>query len=180
MPKESKKRKLDSSSAASPSGSLSTDTKHLKQALRKPDSFVVVQSLSNALDNMPPETVRMLKEVLTPIFQAENELQHCVRCHQTFPPGRNTNSSCVVRCEANSDVEAGKYHSYMFDCCGKMRYGEDMKKGLVCYTAKHTINPKDVKYYRDYNDKQEKEKGLNYSGDNPNVRTCKAMGCEIA
>ncbi|KAG8739219.1 hypothetical protein FRC10_005876 [Ceratobasidium sp. 414] len=178
MPQGSKKRKLDP--APSPSDPLLKNTNHLKQALRKSDSYFVVQSLANSLDDLPPETVRMLKEALTPIFEAENEIHHCVRCHQTFSPARNARNSCVVQCEANSDVEGGECYSHVFDCCGKMRFEEDMKKGLVWYTAKHTVNPKDVKYYRDYLDKPGKEEGINYRGDNPNVRTCKAMGCDTA
>ncbi|QRV97878.1 hypothetical protein RhiJN_25897 [Ceratobasidium sp. AG-Ba] len=47
----------------------------------------------------------------------------------------------------------------------------------VCFTAKHTTDPTSVKYHSSYGEKKLQEKGVDYSGRNANVRTCKMMGC---
>ncbi|KAG8725589.1 hypothetical protein FRC12_024178 [Ceratobasidium sp. 428] len=48
----------------------------------------------------------------------------------------------------------------------------------VCFTEKHTTDPASVKYYGAlWGDKQIREKGINYSGSNKNVRTCGMTGC---
>ncbi|KAG9089897.1 hypothetical protein FS749_000961 [Ceratobasidium sp. UAMH 11750] len=187
MPRETKKRKLDAAGASSSeSSSASGDVKQFRKDLTKCNASALIQALSNSLDDMPPETLHTLRNVLGPLLDADAQPKHCIRCHKAFREEKNTRKSCIVLCgddyrmTSHEDEEYDCYNMVEFTCCGKLRSEGDLEddEELVCYTAEHTTDPGMVKYYtRDSSNKATKEKGVNYGGRNPNVRTCKIMGC---
>ncbi|KAG8777730.1 hypothetical protein FRC12_000232, partial [Ceratobasidium sp. 428] len=202
------KRKLDvDGSAVGSTSSTLKDVKDLKKALDKCDAAASIRALSDSLDDASPETIKMLKTVLVPVLQTNNTPKHCVRCHQTYRESSNKLDSCVIkhtkpRETRRPDPEGRKYYHMLleqdFQCCGK-HYSEPYEDGDagvfvrsddedeedeeeldygVCLTAKHTTDPTAVKYFSTRAEKKAQEKGIDYSGRNENVRTCKMTGCE--
>ncbi|KAG9119874.1 hypothetical protein FRC07_004887 [Ceratobasidium sp. 392] len=99
------------------------------------------------------------------------------------------------------DPEGRKYYDMLleqdFECCGK-HYSEpyeDWDANVFirsddpddsdseepdygdCFTGKHTSDPTAVQYFSTRGEKKGQEKGIDYSGRNQNVRTCKMTGC---
>ncbi|KAG8791384.1 hypothetical protein FRC12_009327 [Ceratobasidium sp. 428] len=166
-----------------------------------------MRALSDSLDDASPETIEMLKTVLVPVLKTNNTPKHCVRCHQTYRESSNKLNSCVInhtkpREDRRRDPDGRKYYHMLleqrFDCCGKFNreYYEDWDANVfvrsddeddeddeepnygVCLTAKHTTDPTAVQYFSTRAEKKAQEKGIDYSGRNENVRTCKMTGCE--
>ncbi|KAG9077260.1 hypothetical protein FRC06_009008 [Ceratobasidium sp. 370] len=186
MPQEiTKKRKFD---AGWSSSSVSTyrDIEEFQSDLKRCDASAIIQGLCDTLNDIPHENLRILRQILDPLLEADAGPKNCVRCHQSFYEAENTDKSCVVRCgspERTSypDEEYDQYYMVQTPCCKRLHSEADLSgldsddEDLICYRAKHTTNPKSVKYFG--SSREWEEEGLNYWGRNKSVRTCSRMGC---
>ncbi|KAG9089898.1 hypothetical protein FS749_000962 [Ceratobasidium sp. UAMH 11750] len=115
-----------------------------------------IGSLSDCLDDISSEFLRTLKDILVPLLKADAKPKHGVCCHRVFRE-KDNNGKCVVPCgewrtTPHEDPEYDCYDLVELRCCGKMpSEGEleepDGEEGLVCYMAKHTVDPTTVKYF---------------------------------
>ncbi|KAG8708811.1 hypothetical protein FRC09_001015, partial [Ceratobasidium sp. 395] len=200
------KRKITADGQAvltSGSSSALKDANDLKNALKGCDTVAFVQALTRSLDNMSPNTLQTLKTTLIPLIQPDTSQKHCVRCHNTYLESSNTIESCIIKCSKPKETDMRdddadrpwENNLWEFPCCGNIigseevsdPYGDDSEDPDtcadnndygVCQTLKHTTDPTSVKYHV-YRSEKKLEKGVNYSGRNRNIRTCKMVGCEM-
>ncbi|KAG8739222.1 hypothetical protein FRC10_005879 [Ceratobasidium sp. 414] len=67
------------------------------------------------------------------------------------------------------------------NCCVRIRREQDKpERDGVCYRARHTVNVKDVKYFKSPGGANEAEEGVKYNGQNPSVATCTTFGCDTS
>ncbi|KAG9125136.1 hypothetical protein FRC07_008841 [Ceratobasidium sp. 392] len=198
-PKRKSKRKISTDEGfvfASGSGSIIEDMGDLKEALSCCNGDDFLQALSDSLDATPPETIQVLKSILIPLIQASTGPKHCARCHRSYHESSNTINSCVVKCVKPTETSypdkysdrPWEYYMWKFPCCNRLVSNDDLPdpddlenwdeyNNFVCSTAKHTTDPTSVKYFSPWQEEKEQEKGVDYSGRNKNVRTCKMARC---
>jgi hypothetical protein len=180
---------LDSGRSAPSGSTVSVDVKSLQKALERCDAPALVQALSESLSKATPGTVRMVKELITPLLEADANPKHCVRCHKIYLEAENTRESCVIRCgepeETNIPDDEYDGHMMRYPCCGELE-PEALVEGLddddvqECFRTRHTTDQSSVQYYMKYSsqsDRANKEKGIDYRGKNSRIRTCMMMGC---
>ncbi|KAG9125363.1 hypothetical protein FRC07_007886 [Ceratobasidium sp. 392] len=186
MSRVNKKRKLDAEEGAPWSkrkaAAFIDEAGELQPALQRCHASTFLKDLADSLEDCPPETVRRLNELISPILGAYAEPRHCVRCHEIYAEAENRTSSCAVlrgTSAVKTDLfDEDEYRMVKTKCCGRMRREKGKaEKEMVCYRTRNTINVSDVKYYKDPN-RKDLEEGLKYNGYNPTVVPCSEWGCE--
>jgi hypothetical protein len=76
---------------------------------------------------------------------------HCVRCHGTYDPRKNTNTSCKTEHDDEPVMWKQKSGSgcymYQYNCCDQTFPGYDEPPEVgFCFVGKHTTDPNEVSY----------------------------------
>jgi hypothetical protein len=132
-----------------------------------------------SLETASPEHAQALRELMGPLLGSITVKRHCVRCHSDYFDAGNHREACVVLCgegDINDEYDNDE-PLYEVPCCGKFLDECDYRCDQVCYTAKHTADPRDVRYAKGCD--TEEEEGLDYTGSNENVVTCRSQGCKF-
>ncbi|KAF8598247.1 hypothetical protein BDV93DRAFT_512672 [Ceratobasidium sp. AG-I] len=183
MPKEVKKRTRVASGGPSTMKKThpveSDDAKALRKLFKQSTPNAIANTISNSFKSGPPEHLRVLREILGPLFEAASPSLHCVRCHTEYVQSGNHKNACVIMCDDDAefthDYHNGSEGYYTKFCCEETwREGEEPDDD-VCFTTWHTTNTKEVEYRRGV--KEDEEEGLNLMGSQM-VVTCRVNGCD--
>jgi len=109
------------------------------------------QSNSAALDNLltAMEAAGFDFSSTRAVFALPKSL-HCVRCHETYDPRKNTKTSCTTEHDSpemwKQKTSRGSY-MYHYSCCGEEVPGDDEEPEMgFCFVGKHTTNRIEVDY----------------------------------
>lgn len=102
--------------------------------------------------------------MLSSVAKAASTQEHCVRCHETFYENQNHQEACAI----DHNEEDGNSVFSELKCCDSSWYPKrgESPPPQPCILAKHTTNPKDVRYF-------DEDEG----GGNENVISCEERGC---
>lgn len=170
----------------------------LQTILKESTGHTLLKTITDSFMTITREHAKSLKEVLGPLIYEVNNPLHCVRCHDRFLEMKNHDEACVIfcddQCEPCDDWRSEGLRGWMKLCCG-VRYAEGKRSypSDICYTARHTTNPKEVSYFKktyeedDYGyayqfeapEEPNDEEGLSFDGCNELVNTCREHGCNV-
>jgi hypothetical protein len=124
---------------------------HDAKTLRNTFIRTLQQSNSAALDNLltAMEAAGFDFSSTRAVFALPKSL-HCVRCHETYDPRKNTKTSCTaehVSPELRKQKTSLGYYMYHYSCCGEEVPGDDEEPEMgFCFVGKHTTNRTEVDY----------------------------------